>query len=510
MKFSFFTDQDVTGLSCGLLGLLVFEDQVGEGALFKAIDGRLDGLVARLIAEEQFKGKKGQTLSLHTHGRVGAQRLILVGGGARKDLQPSDLRSYAARVVKAGAAAQVSDVGVVLPYLETGSSVTTAERAAQLLSEGAVLGAYRFDKYLTGDKKKPVSVAEVKVVATADNVDAQRLEALKRGVQRGVEVATGVALARDLINEPAGEMTPTRMADVAQRVAKEHGLDAKVLGPKECQKLGMGMYLAVSQGSDEEPRFIHLTYKPKGKTPTKKKIALIGKGVTFDSGGLSLKPSTAMEDMKIDMSGAAAVLSAIGVLADMGVPYEVHAIAACTENMPSGKSYKLGDVLKSMSGKTVEINNTDAEGRLTLGDALTYALTEIKPDEVFDFATLTGACMVALGPFHAGVMGNDLSLVERWLAAARLAGEDMWHLPLPDKLKEQLKSEIADMRNTGDRYGGALTAGLFLKEFVGDTPWVHVDIAGPAAADKEAGHVAKGGTGFAVATIVEYLAGRES
>jgi leucyl aminopeptidase len=377
------------------------------------------------------------------------------------------------------------------------------------MSEGAVLGAYRFDRYLTGDKKKPFSVDEVKIVATPDNVDGGRLDALKRGAQRGEQVAAGVALARDLINEPAGDLTPTKMADVAQRVAKQHGLDIKVLGPKDCQKLGMGMYLAVSQGSEEEPRFIHLTYKPKGKTAAKKKITLIGKGVTFDSGGLSLKPSAAMEDMKIDMSGAAAVISAIGVLADMAVPYEVHALAACTENMPSGRSYKLGDVLKSMSGKTVEINNTDAEGRLTLGDAITYAIQEIKPDEIFDFATLTGACMVALGPYHAGVMGNDLSLVERWLAAARLSGEEMWHLPLPDRLKEQLKSEIADMRNTGDRYGGALTAGLFLKEFVGDTPWVHVDIAGPAAADKESGHVAKGGTGFGVATIVEYLAGRE-
>jgi leucyl aminopeptidase len=508
MKFSFYTD-DVTKLSCGLLGILVFEEQIGEGAIFKAVDGKLDGLLTRLVGDEQFKGKKGQSLSLHTHGRVGPQRLLLLGAGARKDLQPADLRGFAARIVKAGAAAQATEVAAVLPYLDGGATATTAERAAQFLAEGAVLGAYKFDKYLSGDKRKPSTVEEVKIVATPDNVDGARLEALKRGMQRGVEVATGVALARDLINEPAGEMTPTRMADVAGKVAKQHGLDIKVLGPKECQKLGMGMYLAVSQGSDEEPRFIHLTYKPKGKTPSKKKIALVGKGVTFDSGGLSLKPSNAMEDMKIDMSGAAAVISAIGVLADMGVPYEVHALAACTENMPSGKSYKLGDVLKSMSGKTVEINNTDAEGRLTLGDAITYALEEVKPDEIFDFATLTGACMVALGPYHAGVMGNDLSLVERWLAAARLAGEEMWHLPLPDRLKEQLKSEIADMRNTGDRYGGALTAGLFLKEFVGETPWVHVDIAGPAAADKENGHVGKGGTGFAVSTMIEYLAGRE-
>ncbi|HEX6835471.1 MAG TPA: leucyl aminopeptidase [Polyangia bacterium] len=508
MKFSFYTD-DVTKLSCGLLGILVFEEQIGEGAIFKATDGKLDGLLGRLVGDEQFKGKKGQSLSLHTHGRIGPQRLLLLGAGARKDLQPADLRGFAARIVKAGAAAQATEVAAVLPYLDGGATATTAERAAQFLAEGAVLGVYKFDKYLSGDKRKPSTVEEVKIVATPDNVDGARLEALKRGTQRGEQVAAGVSLARDLINEPAGEMTPTRMADVAGKVAKQHGLELKVLGPKECQKLGMGMYLAVSQGSDEEPRFIHLAYKPKGKTPSKKKIALVGKGVTFDSGGLSLKPSNAMEDMKIDMSGAAAVISAIGVLADMGVPYEVHALAACTENMPSGKSYKLGDVLKSMSGKTVEINNTDAEGRLTLGDAITYAQQEIKPDEIFDFATLTGACMVALGPYHAGVMGNDLSLVERWLAAARLAGEEMWHLPLPDRLKEQLKSEIADMRNTGDRYGGALTAGLFLKEFVGDTPWVHVDIAGPAAADKESGHVGKGGTGFAVSTIIEYLAGRE-
>jgi leucyl aminopeptidase len=315
--------------------------------------------------------------------------------------------------------------------------------------------------------------------------------------------------ARDLVNEPAGEMTPSQMAEVARHIAKEHGLEVKVLGPRECEKLGMGMFLAVARGSDEEPRLIHLSYRPRGKAPARKRIALIGKGVTFDSGGLSLKQSASMETMKTDMSGAAAVLSAIGVLAELGVPYEVHAVAACTENMPSGKAYKLGDVLRSMSGRTVEINNTDAEGRLTLGDAITYAIREARPDELFDFATLTGACIVALGPHVAGVMGSDLSLIERWLAAARLAGEDMWHLPLPERLKEQLKSEIADMKNTGERPGGALTAGLFLREFVGDTPWVHVDLAGPANADKEFAHVGKGGTGFGVATIVEYLAGRE-
>ncbi|HZS40110.1 MAG TPA: leucyl aminopeptidase [Polyangia bacterium] len=504
MKFSFHTD-DVTKLQTGIVGLLCFEEGFAEGTIFRALDKALDGLLVKLAAEEQFKGKKGQSVLLHTHGRVGATRVLLVGGGARKDFATPDLRGFGARVIKTGAQLSAESVTAVMPYTEG----AVQERAAQFLAEGALLGAYRFDKYLTGDRKKPDTVEEFKVAMSPDNVEASRVEGVKRGVQRAEQVAAGVSLARDLINEPAGEMTPRRMAEVATKVAKQHGLEIKVLGPKDCEKLGMGMFLAVAQGSDEEPRFIHLTYRPKGKTPVKKKIALIGKGVTFDSGGLSLKPSASMEDMKVDMSGAAAVIAAIGVLADLGVPYEVHAIAACTENMLSGKSYKLGDVLKSMAGKTVEINNTDAEGRLTLGDALAYANNELQPDEIFDFATLTGACMVALGPSMAGVMGNDLSLVERWLAAARLAGEDMWHLPLPPGLRDQLKSEIADMRNTGERYGGALTAGLFLKEFAGDTAWVHVDIAGPASADKESGHIAKGGTGFGVATIVEYLAGRD-
>lgn len=503
MKLSFYAE-DVTKLSTQLIGLACFDEGLGEGAIFKALDQSLDGLLSKLVAEEQFKGKKGQSLGIHTHGRIGPQRILLLGLGARKDFQPAELRNFAARVVKSGASSSLKDVAIVLPYGEGG----VQERAVQFIAEGALLGAYKFDKYLAVDARKPVTVEEVKITTSADNLDAQRLETLRHAIQRAEIIAQAIANARDMVNEPAAYMTPKKIAEVAAKLAKQHGLELEVLGPKECEKLGMGMFLAVSQGSEEEPRFIHMTYRPKGKTPPRKKIALVGKGVTFDSGGLSLKPSAGMEDMKIDMAGSATVLSAIGALADLSVPYEVHAFAACTENMPSGKSYKLGDVLKSMNGKTVEINNTDAEGRLTLGDAITYAISKVKPDELFDFATLTGACMIALGPHTAGVMSNDLSLAERWLQAARLAGEEMWHLPLPERLKEQLKSDVADMRNTGDRYGGALTAGLFLKEFVGETPWVHVDLAGPAAADKESGYVGKGGTGFAVATIVEYLAGR--
>ncbi len=510
MKFSFYTD-DIAKLSSALVGVVCFEEGLSESPTFQSIDRALGGILAKLVTEEQFKGKKGQSLLLHTHGKVGAERVLLIGAGARKDFQPYDLRGIAARIVRDGNKISAQSVAMVVPYTEG----TVMERAAQFLAEGARLGAYKFDKYLTADKdekdKKP-AVEEFKITLGSENGDAAKSDTIRNAVQRGERIAAAIAHARDLVNEPAAEMTPKKLAEIATRDAKQYGLEIKVLGPKECEKLGMGMFLGVAQGSEEEPRLIHLIYRPRavgGKAAApRKKIALIGKGVTFDSGGLSLKPSAGMEDMKIDMAGAAAVISAIGALADLSVPFEVHAVAACTENMPSGKSYKLGDVLKSMNGKTVEINNTDAEGRLTLGDAMTYIIGEAKPDEMFDFATLTGACMVALGPHTAGVMGNDLSLVERWLAAARLAGEEMWHLPLPEKLKEQLKSDIADMKNTGERWGGALTAGLFLKEFVGDTAWVHVDIAGPASSDKEAGHLTKGGTGFGVATIVEYLAGR--
>ncbi len=475
---------------CDLLAVAVFDDQLREGDVIQALDKKLDGLLLRLFDDEQFKAKKGQTLLVHTHGKLGGLRLLLVGCGPRADFQVTDLRSLGGRAAKTARGVGAKAIALAWP------SGLDDDRATQMASEGVLLGRYRFDRYHTDENRRQDQLETV-LLHGADGGK----EGFGKAVARAQIISAAVARARDWINEPAAEMTPRRMAEEAQKLAKAHGLEATVLGPKECRELGMGMFLAVSQGSEEEPRFIHLAHKPKGAT---RRVCLVGKGVTFDSGGLSLKPSNAMEDMKVDMSGAAAVLNAIVAVAELKLPIEVHAIAACTENMPSGTSYKLGDVLKSMAGKTIEINNTDAEGRLTLGDAITYAL-KLEPAEIFDFATLTGACMVALGPHIAGVMTNDQPLCDRWLASAKIAGEEMWQLPLPERLKEQLKSEVADMRNTGERYGGALTAGLFLKEFVGKTPWVHVDIAGPATSDKDTAHNSKGGAGFAVATIVEHL-----
>jgi leucyl aminopeptidase len=472
-----------------LLAVACDDDAVAESPTIAALDQALGGSLRRAIQDERFRGKPGQLLTLHTQERLPATRIALLGVGSRGGVKPATIQGFAGRAARVANAAGATTLALVPPSSPTG------ERAAQLLTEGLLLGTYRFDRYLSEEKRNPQTLANVQLLMASGGAE------VSAAITRGQRVAESVMRARDLVNEPAAVMTPSKLAAVAREIADQHKLELTVFGPGECRERGMGLFLAVAQGSTEEPRFIHLAWKPAG---AKKRVVLVGKGVTFDSGGLSLKPNDAMLDMKTDMAGAAAVISAMEAIAREQLPVEVHALAACTENMLSSTSYKLGDVLRSKAGKTVEINNTDAEGRLTLADALTYGL-ELRPTAIFDFATLTGACIVALGPHIAGVMSNDEALSAEWLAAAKSAGEEMWPLPLPDRLIDQLKSEIADMKNTGERWGGALTAGLFLKEYVGETPWVHVDLAGPSSTDKETGHVAKGGTGFGVATILEYL-----
>jgi leucyl aminopeptidase len=479
-----------------LLAVPCFSDDL-RAAPIAAIDAALDGALLRLAEEESFAAKKDQSLFVHTLGKLSAARVSLWGLGVRSELRLPDLRHFAARAVRTGAKLGVKSVIVALPGGESGPV------AVQFCAEGALLGRYRFDKYLTGDRAKPDKIESVRLL-----VHPEAGGPLESAMERGRTLALGVIAARDLVNAPASEVTPDRLADYARDIAARSGgkVECKVLGRKECAELGMNLYLAVAAGSDREPRFVHLSYRPKGAT---KRFVVIGKGVTFDSGGLSLKPAASMEDMKVDMAGGAVALTAADVLARLDCPHEVHAICAATENMPSGKAYRPGDVFTGMGGKSVEVLNTDAEGRLTLADALAYAL-KLAPHEIVDLATLTGACVVALGPHIAGVMGNDQAFIDRWLAAARASGEDMWPLPLPERLREAIKSETADMKNVGDRWGGALTAGLFLKEFVGETPWVHVDIAAPASMDKEYGAYTKGGSGFALATLVEYLCPRPS
>lgn len=491
--------------SVDLVAFVSFGDP-SKDPIFKSADQALGGVLAEIARAEGFEGKSGQTLLVHTHGRLPAKRVLVVGAGNRRDFANHQIRDIAATAAQFANKAGSSSLAFQLPALGAARDASLL----QMTAEGVILGTYKFGRYLTSeDHKRMPSLASFGIVTDPSpkggkKPTASQTKQFGAAVERGLTIAAAINHARDLINEPAAVVTPQALANDAQAIAKKHkgSISVTVLDAKKCAELGMGMFLAVGQGSDQEPRFIHMTYKPAKKA--KKRICFIGKGVTFDSGGYSLKPTQAMEDMKVDMSGAAAVISSMDAIATLGCDHEIHAVAACCENLVSGRAYKLGDVLTSMDGTTVEINNTDAEGRLTLGDAITYARQKIQPDEMFDFATLTGACMVALGPYTAGVLSDNEALTKAWMATAERTGEDMWRLPLLNRLREQLKSSVADMRNSGDRMGGAITAGLFLKTFVKDTPWVHVDIAGPASATSARPSQPKGGTGFAVATIVEY------
>ncbi|HKY33462.1 MAG TPA: leucyl aminopeptidase, partial [Candidatus Polarisedimenticolia bacterium] len=373
---------------------------------------------------------------------------------------------------------------------------------AQAAAEGLALGAYRMAKYHTGEDARGRPLRAVELLAGRSDLAAARA-----GVDKGTLRAEAVNLARDIVNEPAIVITPMKMAEIARRIASQRGLEVKILEKKDLQRLGMGAILGIAAGSAQPPCLIHLTYRP--RKPGRKKVprlALVGKGLTFDSGGLSLKTASGMETMKLDKAGATAVLSAMSAVAGLAPAVEVHGIMGMTENMPGGSALKPGDILTSLSGKTIEVLNTDAEGRVVLADALAYAQRQ-QVDQIIDLATLTGACMVALGPVVSGAFGNDQEMMDRFLAAAREAGEKMWQLPLVDDYSDQLRSDVADLKNTPtSRYGGAITAGLFLKSFVENgTPWLHLDIAGPAFLESEQGYMRKGATGAAVRTLLTYI-----
>ncbi len=378
-----------------------------------------------------------------------------------------------------------------------GTGLAVAD-AAQAVAEGLVLGGYQYLDYK--GNATPSKLQKVTVIAAGG-------APVRAGVERGAAVGDAVTWARDLVNRPANEKSPSDMAAAARKLLRGTGVTVQVLDVKQLESQKMGGVLGVGQGSVQPPRFLKMTYAPSGSRG--KPLALVGKGVVFDSGGLSLKTSSGMETMKTDMSGGAAVIAAMSTLAALDVKSRVTGYVPLVENMPSGNAIRPGDVLKMRSGTTVEVLNTDAEGRLILADALSLA-SEEKPGAVIDLATLTGACMVALGDKIAGLMGNDDDWSNQVRAAADRAGEPVWPLPLPPEYRKQLESEVADLKNIGSSYGGALTAGLFLQEFVDGAPWVHLDIAGPARASADDGYLVKGGTGFGVRTLIELARGYEA
>jgi leucyl aminopeptidase len=455
----------------------------------KPLDVALGGALARLAAKEDFTGKRDQSIALATLGRLKAERLVVMGLGERRGLGAAQARIFAAKAARAANAEKAKTLAISLaPGLE---------QQLRAVGEGLELGAYRFTKYLTGDRAPKSALTSV-TVTTAGKLKPNA----KAQVALGLKIGAAVNLARDLSNEPGNVIYPETFAAAAEKLAKDAGLHVEVFDFKEIRRRGMKLIDAVGRGSSHEPRLVHISWKPRG---AKRKLVFVGKGVTFDSGGLSIKPAAGMGEMKHDMSGAANVVALMAAVAEMKPKVEVHAIAACAENMPDGNAYRPGDVWGSLDGKTVEIVNTDAEGRLVLADALAYARS-LSPDVIIDNATLTGACVVALGTTCAGWYANEDAVGREFSKALADSGEQMWRMPLLEELRDQIKSDVADLKQAGDRYGGSITAALFLREFAGTGPWVHCDIAGPAAIDRpHAWMLSKGATGHGVLTFLAMI-----
>lgn len=472
------------------LAIGLFEDQVELTNDLVTLDEKLSGTLKELIAETEFKGKEGSSASTRVGGGNGIRKVILVGLGKPDSLKLESLRRAGAAIAKAAKKEKCKTLGVSLPLWNEDAAAT-----AQAIAEGVELALYQDTRF----KSDPEDSKGPKV----EKVELLGLGGQEAAITRARQICSGVILARELVAAPANIVTPITLAETASAIAQDHGLELEILEREDCEKLGMGAYLGVAQASDLPPKFIHLTYKPAG-TP-RRKLAIIGKGLTFDSGGLNIKVSgSGIEMMKTDMGGAGATLGAAKAIAQLQPDVEVHFISAATENMISGHAMHPGDILTASNGKTIEINNTDAEGRLTLADALVFT-DKLGVDAIVDLATLTGACVVALGDDIAGLWSPSDEVADQLLQASESAGEKLWRMPMEEKYFEGLKSVVADMKNTGPRPGGAITAALFLKQFVKETPWAHLDIAGPVWVDKENGYNSPGATGFGVRTLVSWV-----
>ena len=475
-----------------VLVLPVFEGPVaGPGVKdVKGID------LLGIYAQAKLKGKKGENLLVPNTGggAFSAGSVLLLGVGKRGKVSSDALR----RAIGKAAPQLAKHAKVATTVPQAGRN---AEDAVHATVEGLILGSYRFDRYKSG---KVGEAPEKPALASVTVLGSPRwnTRAMKETISRAEIMSDAACWARDLVNTPARDCTPDYLAKQAQKMAKESGLECKVWNESELEKGGFGGIIGVGQGSVNPPRLIELSYR--GAAASQAPIALTGKGISFDSGGLSIKPADGMEWMKADMGGAASILAAMKAIARLRPKVNVIAAIPSAENMPSGSAIRPGDVLHHRGGKTSEVLNTDAEGRLILADALAY-LAEKKPRVILDTATLTGACMVALGDQIFGVLGNDRALIRDVLAAGEATGEHGWELPLWDDYRTLIDSNVADVQNTGKRYGGAITAGLFLREFVGSTPWAHLDIAGPAFADKAGDYWPKGATGVPVRALVHYV-----
>ena len=476
------------------LAVFAFEDDPTRSGTAASLPSQTQELLGRLKSSDELMGKTFDCVLLHRPQGLAAERLLVVGAGKREKFSGALERQLAGAATRHLRSRGIHEFGWVVGQDRNSSS------PAQAGSEGFLLGDFDVESYRTDTDKQPKRYISRVVLFAGKGSDK---EAIEEQITRGRVIGEARNWARELVNEPSNKLTPTILAEKAEAMAEGHGLKVDVFGPKKIQALKMGAFYSVAQGSEEPPRLIVVNYEPEG-APEKPVIGLIGKGVTFDSGGISIKPSDSMHEMKTDMAGAATMLAVMQVIAQLKPRVRVTAIVPATENLPSGKAQKPGDIQVSMSGKTIEILNTDAEGRLLLADALTYA-RQLGCTHLVDAATLTGAVMIALGHITTGVFGWNQEWVDNVLQAARQAGEKFWQLPVDDEYRPQYKSMIADLANTGGRYGGAITAAMFVGEFAEGTPWAHLDIAGTRWTNAEKPYMAKGATGVGVPALTRLL-----
>ncbi len=488
---------DIKDVEADVLLVSCLEGGGAKGGAIADVNEALDGLIAETIESDEYKGKHGSTLTFRTRGALKATRVVVVGLGKKKELTKERVRQAVGNGIRRSMRTGAESVAITL--FGAGQGELSVKEVSQAVTEALHLTEYRFD---TWKKKDP----DAKRIASARIVELKqgKIKRAEDGVELGTAMAMGAIKARELVNEIAHEITPKMLKETAERIAKlSKQVTVDVFNRAEAKKMGMTAFLAVARGSDEDPYFIHLRYTP--KKPTKKSVALVGKGITYDSGGLSLKNSDSMKTMKVDMSGAASVLGVFEVIDQVAPDVEVHGIIAACENMPSGKAYRPGDIVKAKNGLSIEVDNTDAEGRVTLADSLSYAV-ELKPNAIIDIATLTGACVVALGEEVVGLMSNNEKLTDKLLDASYESGEEMWEMPLFKSYNKLIESKVADVKNVGGRWGGALTAGLFLQKFVDKVPWIHLDIAGPAYAERKyLSYIPFGGSGVPVRTLLHFL-----
>jgi leucyl aminopeptidase len=475
--------------------LAMFENTKRLPAEYVSVDKAASGAVSALLKLGDFCGKANETTVLYVTGTLKCKRIILVGLGDKKKLELDTLRQAAGTATRMADKLSAAKLGMILHLPVTGK--LSPEQMAQAITEGAIVGRYDYQDYLPA-KKDSLATMRITILDTKAAVVTK----LARGVKIGTAIAQGQNYARMIGNKPGNEINPPSLARQAQQMARKSGLKCKIFNDTQLTKMKMNAILAVGSGSASKPRLIMLEHNSR-KSP-RPDLVVVGKAITFDSGGISIKPSQNMESMKFDKCGGCAALGIMAAVAKLKLPLRVVGLIPSAENLPSNTSYRPGDIIRTYSGKTVEVQNTDAEGRMILSDALAYA-AKMKPKAIIDMATLTGACVVALGDHNAGLFGNNDTLLKKITQASKPTGEPVWQMPIGGPYLEQMKSKIADLKNIGGRGGGASTAASFLGEFVGDTPWAHIDIAAMADTDTAKPYCAIGATGFAVRLVTEYL-----